>query len=161
MLPNVRCSLSACPVVRCSGQLSRGRANIARCSRFVQRFASVCCVILLACGSSAVDAPIACADDPVALKVYIRDSISGTFAGSNTAVTAATNQGALTLRSTVGTDAAPFMIPGGPGTYSLLVRKDGYRDWSRTDIQVQGVTSGPCKGIPTTTEVTAQLMPIQ
>jgi hypothetical protein len=119
-----------------------------------------CCALVLACSSNGiVEAPVTfCAEDPVALRVYVRDSVSGIFAGSSTTVTASTDQSALTFRSAVGTDSAPFMIPGTPGTYTLLIRKDGYRDWTKTGITVLGVASGACKGIPTTTEITAQLI---
>ena len=128
------------------------------------RLASFCAgaVILSACSNPLTDGIPVCTDDlRFGLRVTVVDSL--TNAPPASAVLLARSG---TVVDSVGPATPQPVVQNGPpvlllfaagerpGTYDLTVRSPGYRDWTRTGVQV---TADECHVLPV--EITARLQP--
>lgn len=117
----------------------------------------VAAATVIACGSPTD----VCVAIPVsAVAVHVRDARTGAFSASNTTLIASSVGYADTVSyGPIPTaDSLPLRAGNRPGTYSLLVRKPGYRDWGRSGVTVREAAP-PCGGRPVTVELDAVLEP--
>jgi hypothetical protein len=106
---------------------------------------------LAACGAGIGDPLVCTSDFRNGIAVTVRDSVTGAPTDAGTMVLAV--DGAFRDSTDVSFGSGLYRLVGErPGTYQLIVRHAGYRDWTRSGVQV---TSNACH--VNTTALTALL----
>jgi hypothetical protein len=81
---------------------------------------------------------------PISLE--IRDDASSLPAAQGTTVTFRNGNQSMTVRPTA-PEQFVVVASGRPGTYSVLVHKTGYEDWTRSAVRVRGNQCGVAKTV--------------
>jgi hypothetical protein len=125
----------------------------------MNRFTITPLALLVVCGSlSACSQTTVCDDQLVpAIRVTVRDSLTGVFLGSASTVVALRHGTPVdTIQAPpTAVDADPVLVGFLPGTYDLTVTRVGYMTWTKQDVQVQA-TNGGCD--PATVDLQANLV---
>jgi hypothetical protein len=118
----------------------------------------VALIICGGCSSATETEPCLAINSSLALVVKVTDARSDAYIASGATLKwrQGTRQGTGTLYVTSQTpDASPFLVGGAPGTYDILVEKQGYAPYSQS-VVVPGNRCGPLA-----VELTAKLVPLQ
>jgi hypothetical protein len=98
------------------------------------------CTLLICAGCSLISAPV-CTDEYVhAVDVQVVDSVSGAMAASGAQLVARDGVFADSMSYPANrADLEAFSLHAAgerAGTYAVTLRKSGYRDWTRANVQV-------------------------
>lgn len=93
--------------------------------------------LLTGCGGGPTNV---CTGDFPALRITVRDSLTGTAAASG-AIATATRRGdtaeTIIVPNDTSRDGVPIPLGSLPGTYDVLLKKAGYADWTKSGIVVE------------------------
>ena len=124
------------------------------------RVSGAAILCLLSAGCAVSGSPVVCTGQFVyGLGVQVQDSVTGAWIASGATLTArdgAFVDSASARGSGPEWDAQPLAAAGErPGTYDVTVRREGYRLWTRSGVQVEG---GTCHVRPV--QLVARLQPL-
>jgi len=104
----------------------------------------------VACSEDAESTPpiVTCGTPPFAISVRITDAGTGRYVASGATVIASSGSysDVRRLPSTY-PDSSPVLLGENAGTYTLIVSKPGYMDWTRGGLVVKP-SAAPCEGFP-------------
>ena len=143
--------------VTCASRCDRSHYTaMARCSRSalrtVQKIAVMIATVaaLTRCTSGGVPTSprVVCSDPSPAFGIRIKDVQTQRYVASGSSVIASTSTYAETVTAGASfPDSQPVFLGYRPGTYSLLVRKPKYSDWTAGGFVVKPAAA-PCVGNP-------------